>query len=195
MRDCQPLPPSASGTRHQTSGSSAAFPSAPLNAASLAGLEGSRRSVPAPAHSAHPAHPAFLGTTGGQGNASFHRQPSSREPCTIHTKPRRAKPCQRELEGTAVESCPRACKGSLLPLPRKRAFLTALILPTYFSANSDLASGHSVLFDLSKAINRPPLLSKLACHKCLEPTCTRAWLHAGLLLHPDPFFPLPFFLN
>lgn len=189
MRDCQPLPPSASGTRHQASGSSAAFPSVPPNAASLAGLEESRRSVPAPAHS------AFLGTTGGQGNANFHRQPSSREPCTIHAKPCRVKQCQRELEGAAAESRPPACKGSLLPLLRKRAFLTALILPTYFSANSDLASGHLVLFDLSKAINLPALLSKLARHKCLEPTCTRAWLRTGLLLHPDPFFPFPFFLS
>lgn len=74
LRDCQPLPGSALGTRHQNSPNSAAFASTPQNITSLGGLEGSRQEVPV---LAHPAHPACLGTTGGQGNTSFCRQSSS----------------------------------------------------------------------------------------------------------------------
>lgn len=109
-----------------------------------------------------PCTPSLPGNRAGQRNEGI---AGSQEPGPVHGKPRRAKPCQQGLGGRG-ESHPRAREGFL---PEKRALLPALILPTYFSANSGLASGRSVLFDLSEGINLPPPLSFNAGLCCCTP--------------------------
>lgn len=131
-----------------------------------------------------PCTPSLPGKRGGQRNKGIH---SSQEPGPVHEKPRGAKLRQQGLGGR-WDSHLRACKGFL---PEKRALLPALILPTYFSANSDLASGHSVLFDLSEGINLPPPLPRLARYECLEPADTGARLNAGLCCRRPCSLPTP----
>lgn len=89
------------------------------------------------------------------------------------TASRRAKPGQRHPEGHRQSHRPTAHRDPAVP-SEDTGIRTALMLPTYFSVNSGL--------NLSKGINSPLLLSRLACHKCLKPAHHTSGLGYALAL-------------
>lgn len=107
--------------------------------------------------------PSLPGNYGRAGKHELLEQ--QRAPLNSHETPQ-GKAASGTQEGKGRE--PRTYVQGIPVVPSKGTGIShTLILPTSFSVNSDLASGHSMLFDLSKGINPPLFLSKPAHQKCL----------------------------
>lgn len=181
MRDCQPLPWPAAGTRQQTSHNSAAFPSTPLPWQGWKGLD--RRCLCR--HVQH-TQPSWELQEGRETRASA-GSPAAKSPAQFTENPAGQSRASRTGRGqwprvTHLHARAPCCAfhgPPVVPSMEKRVSHRSGPAHVFLSALRFFLRALSATSFIQRD-KSPPLLSKLACHKCLEPAHTRAWLHTDL---------------